>query len=109
MLEIFDDKFLEEWMLTLLVPIFKGNGDPLNPNSYRGIKLLEHVFKLYEKTLDGHLREVVDVNKMQYGFMSERGTVEAAFVLSRVTEKFKAKNKKFFLYLLTWKRLLIRC
>ena len=105
MLEIFDDKFLEEWMLTLLVPIFKGNGDPLNPNSYRGIKLLEHVFKLYEKALDGHLREVVDVNKMQYGFMSERGTVETAFVLSRVTEKFRAKNKKFFLYLLTWKRL----
>ena len=38
-----------------LVPIFRGKGDLLNLNSYRGIKLLEHVSKLYEKILDGHL------------------------------------------------------
>ena len=53
MLEIFDkhgdilfkDKLLEEWVLSSLVPIF-------NPNLYRGIKLLEHAFKLYEKVLE---------------------------------------------------------
>ena len=43
-------------MLSLLVPIFKGKGDPLNPNSYRGIKFLND-----EKLLNGHLREVVDM------------------------------------------------
>ena len=31
---LFKDKLLEEWMLSSLVPIFKGKGDPLNPNSY---------------------------------------------------------------------------
>ena len=62
-------------MLSSLVPLFKGKGDPLNPNSYRGIKLLEHAFKLYEKILDGCLREVVDIDKMQYGFMSGRGEI----------------------------------
>ena len=46
---LFRDKLPEEWMLSSLVPIFKGKGDPLNPNSCRGIKLLEHAFKLYEK------------------------------------------------------------
>ena len=51
-------------MLSSLVPIFKGKEDPLNPNSYRGIKLLEYAFKLYEKVLDGRLREVVDMDKM---------------------------------------------
>ena len=80
-------------MLSSLVPIFKGKGDPLNSNSYGGIKLLEHAFKLYEKILDGRLREVVDIDKMQYGFMPGRGTVDAVFVL---TEKFRAKNKKLF-------------
>ena len=83
-------------MLSSLVPIFKGKGDPLNPNSYRGIKLLEHAFNLYEKILDGRLREVVDIDKMQYGFMLGRGTVDAVFVLRRLTEKFRAKNKKLF-------------
>ena len=41
---LFKDKLPEEWMLSSLVPIFKGNGDPLNSNSYREIKLLEHAF-----------------------------------------------------------------
>ena len=93
---LFKNKLPEEWMLSSLVPIFKGKGDPLNPNSYRGIKLLEHAFKLYEKILDGRLREVVDIDKMQYGFMPGRRTVDAVFVLRRLTEKFRAKNKKLF-------------
>ena len=83
-------------MLSSLVPMFKEKGVPLNPNSYRGIKLLEHAFKLYEKVLDGRLREVVDIDKMQHGFMPGRGTVDAVFVLRRLSEKFRAKNKKLF-------------
>ena len=47
---------------------------------------------MYEKILDRRLREVVDIDKMQYGFMSGRGTVDAVFVLG----KFRAKNKKLF-------------
>ena len=67
-------------------------------NSYRGIELLEDALKLYEKILDGRLREVVDIDQMQYGFMPGRGTVDAVFVLRRLTEKFKAKNKLFFIF-----------
>ena len=95
-------------MLSSLVPIFTGKRDPLNPNCSRGIKLLELAFRLYEKILDGRLREVVDIDKIQHGFMSERGTVDAVFVLRRLSEKFRAENK-LFLYLLSWKRLLIGC
>ena len=39
---------------------------------------------------------MLDVDKMQYGFMPSRRTVDAVFVLKRLTEKFRAKNKKFF-------------
>ena len=34
--------------------------------------MLEHAFKLFEKILDGHLCEVVDIDKMQYRFMPGR-------------------------------------
>ena len=96
--------------LSSLVPIFKGKGYPLNPNFYRGTKLLEHAFKLYEKVFDGRLHEVVDLQyKMQYELMPGRGTVDVVFVLRRLSEKFRAKNKKLFLYFLTWKSLLIEC
>ena len=83
-------------MLSLLVPIFKGKGDPLKSNSYMGINLLEHAFKLYEKTLDWRLREVIYTDRMQYRFVPGRGTVDDAFVLRRLTEKFRAKIKKLF-------------
>ena len=106
---LFKDKLPEEWMLSSLVPIFKWKEDPLNPKSYRGIKLLEHAFKIYEKVLDGRwMRVVVDIDKMEFGFMPGRVTVDTVFVLRRFSEKFRAKNKSF-LYLLTWKRLLIGC
>ena len=84
-------------MLSLLVPIFKGKGDPLTPNScHKAIKLLEYTFKQH-KVLDGHLHEVVNISKMQYGFMPGRGTADAVFILRRL-EKFRAKNKLFFVF-----------
>ena len=93
---LFKDKLPEEWMLSLLVSIFKGKGNPLNPNSYSGIKLLEYAFTLYKKILDGHLCEVVYIDKIQYGFMPGKGTVDVVFVLRRLSEKFRAKKKKLF-------------
>ena len=45
---------------------------------------------------------MVDIDKMQYGFMPGRGTVDAVFILRRLKEKFRAKIS-CFLYLLTWK------
>ena len=57
---------------------------------------MEHALKLYEKILDGRLHEVVDIDKMQYGFTPGRGTVDAVFVLRRFTGRFRAKNKMLF-------------
>ena len=96
-------------MLSSLVQIFKAKWDPLTPNSFRRIKLLEHAFKLYEKVLGGLLREVVDVDKMQYGFRPGRGTVDDVFVLRRLSEKFRAKNKKIFFIFVDLEKSLIGC
>ena len=82
-------------MLSSLVPIFKGKGKSLNPNSYWGIKLLEHAFKLYKKILDGRLCEVVDIDKMQYGLMPGRGML-MLFVLRRLSEKFRVDLENIF-------------
>ena len=75
----------------------KRKRDPLNPNSYMGIKFLDYVFKLYDKVLDGCLREVVDIDNVQYGIMPRRRSVDAVFVLKRGTEKFRAKYKFFYI------------
>ncbi len=43
----------EGWRYSHLVPIYKGKGDPLSCGSYRAIKLLEHVLKVFEKVVGG--------------------------------------------------------
>lgn len=84
-------------MLSSLIPVYKCKGDPLNKNSYRGIKLLEQVFKLYERVLDKRLREIVGKDKMQYSFMpGGRTTVDAVSVFRRLTEKIKSRRKRLF-------------
>ena len=42
---------------------------------------------------------MVDIDKIQYGFMPGRETVDAVFVLRRLTENFKAKKKEVAFYI----------
>ena len=55
------------------------------------------MLELYD-VLNGRLRELVDIDKMQYGFILGRGTVDAVFFLQRLSEKIRAKNKLFFIF-----------
>jgi len=38
----------EDWKSSVVLPIYKGKGDPMECGSYRGIKLLEHAMKVVE-------------------------------------------------------------
>ena len=39
------------WKSSMVLPIYKGKGDPMECGSYRGIKLLEHAMKVVERIL----------------------------------------------------------
>ena len=39
---------------------------------------------------------MVDIDKVQYVFIPGRRAVDVVFVLRRLSEKFRAKNKKLF-------------
>ena len=41
----------DEWLTSVLVPIFKGKGDVRSYNTYRGVKLLDHAIKIVERVL----------------------------------------------------------
>ena len=58
----------------MLVSIFIGKGDVRNCNTYRGVKLLEHAMKIIEKVLERRIRELANIDSMQFGFMPGRGT-----------------------------------
>jgi len=42
----------EDWKSNVILPIYKGKGDPMECGSYTGIKLLEHAKKVVERTFE---------------------------------------------------------
>ena len=51
-----EENIPKDWSKSLVVPIFKKKGDVLEWGNYRGIKLLEHGIKLFERVLERRIR-----------------------------------------------------
>ena len=75
----------------VIAPIFKGKGDVISCGSYRGVKLLEHAMKIVERVLERRIRTLINLNKMQFGFMPGKGTVDAIFIVRRMQEEYQKK------------------
>ena len=58
----------DSWKKSKLIPIFKNKGDILEWINYRGIKLMSHFMKLWERVIEGRLREIVNIRDNQFGF-----------------------------------------
>ncbi len=52
----------EDWKNSITVPIYKEKGDALECGKYRGVRLLEHGMKLFEKVLEERLRKLIKVD-----------------------------------------------
>ena len=61
----------DEWR-SVLVPIFKNKGDVQSCSNYRGIKLISHTMKLWERVVEARLRREVTISEQQYGFMCKK-------------------------------------
>ena len=96
----------DEWKTNVIMPIFKGKGDVMSCGSYRGVKLLQHAMKIIERVLERRIRKLVNLNKVQFGFMPGKGTVDAIFIVKRMQEEYE-KDKKLYMCFVTWKKLLI--
>ena len=85
-----------DWTNSVLVPVFKGKGDPMTCGSFRAIKLLEHGMKVLERVLERRLRQQVTIDCMQFGFMPGKGTIDAIFIIRQLQEHHRVKNKTLY-------------
>ena len=76
-----------------MVTVYKGKGDALDCGSYRGIKLLDHVMKVFERVIEKRLRGRVELNDMQFGFRPGRGTTDAIFIVRQMQEKYEQEQR----------------
>ena len=82
----------DPWRASEIFILFKGKGDVLDPNSYRGIALLDSCFKLYERLLYHRLKAWAFKYEMippsQFGFRPRSGTIDAVFTLLTLICKY---------------------
>ncbi|KAK3574702.1 hypothetical protein QTP86_015150, partial [Hemibagrus guttatus] len=83
------ERMPEEWRRSVVVPIFKNKGDVQSCSNYRGIKLMSHTMKVWERVVEARLRKVVEICEQQYGFMPRKSTTDAIFALRILMEKYR--------------------
>ena len=86
-----------DWQESFIVSLYKGKGDALNRGNYRGLKLIEQVMKVLERVMEGLVRQRVEIDEMQCGLMSGRGTTDAIFIVCQLQEKHLAANKPLYM------------
>ena len=89
----------EIWIHSSITPLFKQKRDSLNCNNYRGIKLLSHLLKLWERVIEHRLREIVTISERQYGFQKGKSTTQPMFCLRMVQERFRVFDKSIHIVL----------
>ena len=62
----------EDWKSSMVLPIYKGKGDPVECGSYRGVKLLENAMKVVERIFEDRVWQQIVIDDMQFGLLSGR-------------------------------------
>ena len=95
---------LDSWIEGIIRPIYKNNGDPKNPESYRPITMLSCFGKRFTAVLNLRLNKFLKQNYIleenQAGFRDGSSTTDHIFTLHALAE-LKSKNKKTLL-LIHW-------
>ncbi len=88
------EHYPQEWSRSLIVPVFK-EGDKQELDNYRGIALSCTVGKVFERVVEGRIREVSEAQVMreaQGGFRKDRRGADQIFVLRSVMELRKKQG-----------------
>jgi len=66
--------------------------------------------KVVERIFQYRIRQQIEINDMQFGFMKGKGTIDAIFMARQMHENFRVKGKKlYFVFFWIWRKLLIGC
>ena len=81
------EKMPDERRRSVLVPLYRGKGDIKECGNHRGIKLMSHSMKLWERVIEARIRKELTIGEQQFGFMPGRSITDAIFCLRMLLEK----------------------
>ena len=78
-----------EWRKSKITPLYKQKGNPLDCSNYRGIKLLSHCLKLWERVIEARLRDMAKISNRLYGFQKGKSTTQPIVFFRILEEKMR--------------------
>ena len=79
----------------------KEKGDIQDCGNYRGIKLMSHTIKIWERIIDRRLREETTIgDDALVSCHAGRGTTDAIFAVRQLMEKHREKQKGLHIWYL---------
>jgi Reverse transcriptase (RNA-dependent DNA polymerase) len=60
---------------------------------------MNHTIKLWERVIEHRLRKLTTVSKNQFGFMSERSTMEAIFLIRQLMERHREQKDLHMIFI----------
>ena len=70
------------WRKIWMISVLTVKGDALECGSFRGIKLLDQVMKVFERVMERKTKNLVSLDDMQFGFRPGRGTYHRCHIHS---------------------------
>ena len=97
-----------EWLIGMIVLIYKNKGDIEDVNNYRGITLLSCLGKLFTSILNDRLTmysiTINIINETQAGFRQDYSTLHHIFLLKSVIDLFNWRKNKLFCLFVDYKK-----
>ena len=87
----------KDWESSYIINCYKGKEDSMERGNYRGLKLLDQVLKVMERIVEKIIRESIEIDEMQFGFVAGKGTTDAIFILRQLQEKYLGKKRNLYI------------
>ena len=57
----------------------------------------KHAMKIVERVLERQIRTLINLKKMQFGYIPKKETVDSMFSVKRMQEEYQKKDKKLYI------------
>ena len=94
---IHEKRIPSDWNHSYSINCYKGKGDAIG-----GLKLLDQMLKVIKGMLVQIIRDQIDFNPMQFGFMPSGGTIDATSILRQIQKKYLSKKKDIYFRKSVW-------
>jgi len=78
----------EDWIASVVLPMYKSKGNSMECSSYRWKKLLENVIRVVERVFEHRIGQQIETGDMQFSFIKSKAMIGATFVIRQMQKKF---------------------